>query len=415
MNTTSKGNTLETSFYNYLLQQKEDNLLVNGIYPAQLCAIYRKKKYFCSERLNDIEFDIVIELSREGATSPHLIIIFECKNYINSVPESDLTDFSDKLSRIAKHGAKGVLVTNSKLQSGAKNLAEKRKIGIIKFDEQGAKIVAERQNKIANNSNYMYDLLFNKSTSDKSLKFSAFSEGSYFSSTHTFIAALSGQYVCDEKEDNSSVPFIPDDKLQDEANTLLTDSKYISGAVDLRKICSILSIELEYSDKALTQDNGLEVLGLADFENRKIKIFSHNNIHRERFTIAHEIGHFYLKHNKFLSSESVIASDLLIDSSISHEYELNRLEIQANRFAACLLLPLHPFLLEIAQLREDYDIRDTGNGYIYVDNQACNLKDYHNILFRASRTFNVSQQVIEVKLKKFKMLNDQRVSSNSLW
>jgi Zn-dependent peptidase ImmA (M78 family) len=408
MDTKQKGDDLEIPFYEYLLEQKEKEPLVFGIYPASLCKIFRKKRYYCRERLNNIEFDVVIEIWREGATDPHVMIVFECKNYAGHVPETDITDFSDKLSRIARHGAKGVLVVNSGLQSGAKNLAESRKIGIVKFDEFGVGIIAERQNKLAKTNLCIYETIFDKSSRSKQLKFSAFFDGNYFSSIQTFVASICGERESEIVKREIPVPFISDNKLHAAAISLLSDANYINGPVDLENICSILSIELEWSDEELKTDDGFEILGQADFENRKIKIFSHQNPNRERFTIAHEIGHFHLKHNCFLRSESIVASDLLIDILTPNEHVLNRLELQANIFASYLLLPLSAFYLTIEQLRADYGIRNKGHGYIYVDNQPCNLSDYNRFLGEVSRVFEVSRTVVEIRLKKLDLLKDDR-------
>jgi hypothetical protein len=54
---------------------------------------------------------------------------------------------------------------------------------------------------------------------------------------------------------------------------------------------------------------------------------------RKRFTIAHEIGHYVMPHHKMLKN---FCDERKIDSFDSH---LNRPEIEANEFAAELLLP----------------------------------------------------------------------------
>lgn len=408
MDTKKKGDALEIPFYEFLVKQQENEQLVFGIYPASLCNIFQKKKYFCDERQNHIEFDVVIEVCREGASDPHVLIVFECKNYTGRVPEEKVSDFSDKLSRIAKHGAKGVLVVNSGLQSGAMNVAKKRKIGIVKFYEHGVEIVAERQVKITKDNFGRHELTSNKSSRSKQFKFSAFFDGNYFSSIQTFVTSMCGERVNEIEKKELPIPFISDEKLHAEAISLLSDANYIKGPVDLEVVCSNLAIELEWSDEEHKTEDGFEVLGQADFEKRKIKIFSHQNPNRERFTIAHEIGHFYLKHNCFLRSESIIASDLVIDSPTPNEHLLDRLELQANIFASCLLLPFEPFWLTIEQLRSDYGIRNKGHGYIYVDNQPCNLNDYHRFLDEVSREFEVSKTVVEIRLKKLGLLKDDR-------
>ena len=116
MSTVEKGNKLEDNLYAYLLDQKEKGLLVYDSAPPQLCKIYKKKKYSGSKR--EIEFDVVIEMFRSGASSPWQYIVFECKNHARPVQDRDVRDFSSKIHEVFKHRGKGVVVTTSRLQSG---------------------------------------------------------------------------------------------------------------------------------------------------------------------------------------------------------------------------------------------------------------------------------------------------------
>ncbi|WP_233422850.1 ImmA/IrrE family metallo-endopeptidase [Vibrio metoecus] len=75
-----------------------------------------------------------------------------------------------------------------------------------------------------------------------------------------------------------------------------------------------------------------------------------NSLHhfnRQRFTIAHEIGH-YIKHS--------MHSDSFQDKTFFRNGETNRLEIEANQFAAELLMPAdayHSYVENISQSVED--------------------------------------------------------------
>lgn len=80
---------------------------------------------------------------------------------------------------------------------------------------------------------------------------------------------------------------------------------------------------------------------------------------RQRFTIAHEIGHFVL-HRELIGDG--IADDVLYRSGIS-----NRAEAQANRFAANLLMPWHlldPLLAEgivsVPELANRFQVSDSA-------------------------------------------------------
>lgn len=144
MNSTEKGDKLEDKFYEYLIEQKRRGELVYDLHPSANCKIFKKKSYYCKEREADVQFDVVIEIYQKGRSKPFSYIVFECKNYEGGIPETCVTDFSDKLGRIFRHAAKGVLVVSSRLQSGADNLARSRSIGIVKYDETGLEVGADR-------------------------------------------------------------------------------------------------------------------------------------------------------------------------------------------------------------------------------------------------------------------------------
>lgn len=249
MDTTAKGNALERSFYQYLLDQKGNDDLVFGLYPAALCEIRHKPKDPSRETPRDIEFDVAIELRRDGATEPHLIVIFECKNYAGNVPEPEITDFSDKLTRIGRRRTKGVVVVSSKLQSGAQDLARSRGIGIAKFDENGLEMIAERRGGLMNDNQFIRNLVFQNHTRSKPLKFSALFDGSYFDSLQTLLTALNGDGVSPLSDSNASIPFVSDEILARQAHSLLPEIAYKSGPVDLEAICSALSIHVDWREE----------------------------------------------------------------------------------------------------------------------------------------------------------------------
>lgn len=406
MSSVDKGNELEDRFYEYLLDQKNRRQHVFGAYPAELCKIYKKKKYFCKERESDVEFDIVIEVIRESAKEPHLVVVFECKNHSGNIPESHVIEFSDKLGRIFKHNAKGVMVVSSPLQAGAQKVLENRKIGLAKYNETGFEIQIER---VAEDS-FVRKGIFESINRNKPLKFSAYYERNFFSSVKELFQAFDEDDTKkDIKTHNSfSVPYIPQEDIKKSTAKLLEIVNYQGGRVDLESICSTLKIDLHYYNRRRCDENGREILGLASFSERKIQLNLHENKHRERFTLGHEIGHFYLQHDKFLQSETLIEEDLLKGDVNKDAFNYERLEAQANNFSSYLLLPEDYFLAKTAKLRKELGIQDRGHGYIYVDDQPCNFSAYNSLVSGLSLHFGASKNAIEVKFKKMGMLTDNR-------
>ncbi|MHC1550269.1 ImmA/IrrE family metallo-endopeptidase [Phyllobacterium sp. K27] len=417
MNSTQKGDNLEDAFYQYLLDQQRRGELVYGLNPPDNCKIFKKKGYYCKERAADIQFDVVIEIYRLGSSNPSLYVIFECKNYEGSIPETCVTDFSDKLGRIFKHAVKGVLVVSSRLQSGAENVARSRSMGIVKYDENGLEVVADRSGRYCLENGFVKSQIFRNQLSGKALKFSAYHDGKFFGTISQFLSSLEPQLsVSNEIENRNSlisVPYLSADVIKQSAKDILEQIGYKYGPVDLGMICSALSIDLHYSKQVVKDEDGTLILGSANFDRNTIQINAHADSNRERFTIGHEIGHFCLKHKQYLRSETIVEKDLLIDSEPHNRFNYERLEYQANAFSSDLILPDEMFRTATNVARSKLDIRNKGFGDIFVDDQPCNFLPYYQLLSSLSQYFDVSKQAIEIKLKKMGLLNDQRTRNQA--
>ncbi len=135
----------------------------------------------------------------------------------------------------------------------------------------------------------------------------------------------------------------------------------------------------------LTQARPLaEVSGLLVVENGRGLIgynASHSTV-RQRFTIAHEIGHYVLHaKNK--------AQSLFVDKHVFRRDEgsstgLDQQEVEANKFAAALLMPEALVRAEIAKQQLDLDDED----------------DVSNL----ARRFNVSAAAMSFRLKNLQLL-----------
>lgn len=412
MNTTEKGNKLENEFYDFLQDQLDRDQLVFDVYPASLCQLHKKKKYYCKERQADIEFDVVIEVRRKGHSEPHIFVIFECKNHENPIQERDITDFSDKIGRIFGHGGKGLVVSSSRLQSGAERIARSRRLGIVKFDKSGIDVVADRKGRTWTEGSFLQTQIFDGSKRPKSLKFSAYSDGRYFGS----VAQMLQSFEQNSTEEGDSVfaqqanpvAFVSEKEVREIAQDSLNVLGHVRGAVDVKKLCALLDLDLSFSERAIYDSEGNQILGSANFEKRSIEINLHGNDYRERFTIAHEIGHFRLGHANYLYSDSIIEHDLLLDAQSESAFNFDRLEYQANFLASELLLPYDDFLTSVEALRLKFGIYDRGFGYIFVDDQKCNYAPYNQLMLLLSNHYEVSSQAIEIRLKRMGLLTDRR-------
>ncbi|MCV0428721.1 MAG: ImmA/IrrE family metallo-endopeptidase [Roseibium sp.] len=421
MSTVEKGNRLEDKFYDYLCDQKNRGDFVYGAHFPGHCKIYKKKKYPCKTREAPVEFDVVIELYGKGRSEPHLYVVFECKNHKGSIPEIYVNDFTSKLNDVFPRSSKGIIVVSTRLQSGAEKSARNRGLGIAKYDENGLDIIADRKGGICAESRFVKSQIFHHQSPAKSLKFSGYHDGKFFGAFDEFLGAFDEFLGAFDEflgafdsslptniETGKTVPFLSIEEIQQSTQQLLDKVGYTSGSVDLAKICSTLSIDLISSEKEIRDNDGKIILGSANFENKTIQINAHDNKHRKRFTIGHEIGHFYLRHDRYLRSETIAEADLFIDRESANSYNYERLEIQANTFASELLLPKGIFELKTAEYRDFLGYKNRGHGYIFVDRQRQNLSDYHHLLSLLSDEFDTSKQAIEIKFKKLGLLNDDR-------
>lgn len=417
MSTNQKGDKLEDALYDYLQNQQRLGPLVYDAYPSQLCKIYKKKKYYCKEREDNVTFDVVIEFSLPGHTDPHLYVVFECKNHKRSIEDIYLREFSDKIGGIFGHACKGIIVVSSRLNSGAEKVAKNRRMGIVKYDEHGLDVIAPRKGGVRPEKGFVKSQIFEGGNPAKSLKFSAYYDGIFFSSTSQFLGSLDPSLAIEEDYPkvklSATVTYISDEEIQQSAQRLIAKIGYQGGPVDLARICSMLSLDLTYTQQTILDTDGLPVLGSANFDHKSIQIHSHNNPHRERFTLGHEIGHFYLRHDRYLHSETIAEQDLLITSTTKNAFNYERLEIQANIFASDLLLPAQILDMKIKECGHRRKFKNIGYGYIYVDDQECNYGPYNLFLSELSSYFEVSLLAIEMKLRKMGLLTDDRTKPES--
>jgi len=110
-----------------------------------------------------------------------------------------------------------------------------------------------------------------------------------------------------------------------------TDLEEILDVLSIEKVEGELSGEMKKAFEALGRD---DVSGFLMKENETYTIFVNMNepIYRQRFTIAHEIGHFILKH---LEGEEISISFRDEHSKTGSDPK----EVAANSFASELLMP----------------------------------------------------------------------------
>jgi Zn-dependent peptidase ImmA (M78 family) len=144
-------------------------------------------------------------------------------------------------------------------------------------------------------------------------------------------------------------------KLAKETATKLLQNHKLTSPVDLKKLVKLLDITVE--KKSFTRN----ISGLIKRESKKegkpIIVVNKNDVEkRQRFTIAHEIGHYLLHSNHFLFIDEKDLSSIHFRNKKSSQ-AIDIKEIQANQFAAELLMPTNDVIVELKKkLKQDVDI-----------------------------------------------------------
>ena len=117
---------------------------------------------------------------------------------------------------------------------------------------------------------------------------------------------------------------------------------YPIGIKDLRRLAKAVGAEIRYDDF------GDELSGFS-YQRNGLKVIGVNSKHspaRQKFTIAHELGHLFLHKQNAVNFDE--ASILLRDSHSSEGTDTK--EIEANGFAAELLMPQEKIREELVRL-----------------------------------------------------------------
>lgn len=150
---------------------------------------------------------------------------------------------------------------------------------------------------------------------------------------------------------------------------------------------NIKFVEKDFSDEHFvgaftTASNGSKYI----FINKSI-----NNIGRRNFTIAHELGHYFLKH---LEKQNIFycMSDEILEESI----QTSQIEQEANYFATCLLMPEEKIAKAFqAMLRNS---RKTSSiDFLYVNSQHT-YATWRGICNDLIKRYGVSEAALRFRL-----------------
>ena len=138
-------------------------------------------------------------------------------------------------------------------------------------------------------------------------------------------------------ENSKTIPFRTRDEVEARAEQVLHEHDMFKMPVDPIRLAQLLRIKV-YNAKFA--DDSISGMLAKRGPNVTMLINASDSSHRKRFTIAHELGHRVLGHFENDAEHLDWSKDLFRSSPASgDEKPGDRAEIQANQFAAALLMP----------------------------------------------------------------------------
>ncbi|MDO3578252.1 ImmA/IrrE family metallo-endopeptidase [Ralstonia pseudosolanacearum] len=391
------------------------------------CKIYRQKGYHSKDRGGNIIFDISIEVFVPGAKTHSLLILIECKKYKRAVRVDDIEEFFSKVQQVGAAKAKAIVISSNSFQSGAFNFASSKGIGLLRyFDDASYKWCLYRSpstlRQTARRKDHFHDVLrglLDESYKSKNFDVFGYANGVATNSAREFFSGLTREIKSTKlrKIRTVSAPrrlvdFMSADEIESLSQRVLHNSEQVAAPVNLEKIIAAETLASGLKLKRVPADTDASkngTLGRIEFSPLTITIFDHPGAvpARERFTLAHELGHHFLQHGRYIRSENhELRDEPYEESSRPALRDIERMEWQANYFASCLLLPRGLLEQDLHQLAEKYKIKNRGFGFLYLDGQMCNFANYSRVTSDVMRKYGVSRGAIRLRLIALGYLND---------
>jgi Zn-dependent peptidase ImmA (M78 family) len=423
MSTLATGDAFEASAFAVIETELAAGRL--GLEPkcSKMC---RRPRYFSRDRNADIVFDFSIEISRPGASEYTFRWIFECKALGRRVSVDDVEEFSSKVGQVAGHSVKAIMVTTQGYQPAALAVAKAKGIALIRHFANDVQWILERTTRIPANWRGSQDVEAVRALTEdeyvgRKSEFHCYDGDEHTTSIAAVVLRALEKGIPSAKErakvlapdsTRRSVPFIAKPDIVRRADEVLAAVHYTDGLVPLDEIAAWQGRDAGLTVRRRVQagaaDAAYGVLGRICFSTLEIITYAtaDNLPQREAFTLAHELGHWFLGHGAYAQREYCAERDLEDEEESADE--IRRMDWQANYFASCLLLPAASFVADFKKETRALDVTDRGFGPLFVDNQPTNQATYARITQALMARYGVSRQVVNIRLKTLDLLTDQR-------
>lgn len=404
MNTVQKGDVFENKVYAMLKGLIESDQLAID---RKSYRIFQKKGYYSKTQESEIIFDISIEVFMPNAEDYSLLWLIECKDQTSPIPVSKVRNFNEQVREVGGH--KALFVTSNKYQSGAVNIAKSNKMGLIILNKDNSPDWIVRRSINADRYSLSKSEAYFSGNGIVDTPSIAYDYPMVYGNIIDF---FSGNGI-EVKTKGMRVPYLDDEtiavKAMEAAELDKGNHVFKMSSSDITNLISdkygvqiVLNAELRDGELARYDipNNTIQIAKSLDFDSP-----------RWRFTVAHESGHIVL-HKELLQShqieelcddDNIVASNDITDSLMDQEYK--RLEIQANKFASCFLMPMLPLAYHFTLSKDRNNIRLP---WLFLDDQPCNIADCENVFSDLSAIFGVSKESIKYRLINVKFCKEGR-------
>ena len=176
-------------------------------------------------------------------------------------------------------------------------------------------------------------------------------------------------------------------QLADHVREILKQNSVSCAPIPVMKIARSMGAQVRFSPL----DDELSGMIFVSVDRLIIGVNSRHHLNRQRFTIAHEIAHLVLHRNKISDLVHVDRRFPVLMRDSNSATGMERLEIEANRFAAELLMP-SSLITEMLK-KQGFDIDDEKS------------------LNRLATRFQVSRQALEFRIRSANYDSDDKNAS----
>ncbi|MDQ1284218.1 MAG: hypothetical protein QG620_566 [Patescibacteria group bacterium] len=164
------------------------------------------------------------------------------------------------------------------------------------------------------------------------------------------------------------------------ARRMLSELKEITLPIPIEDIAQKNGIQIKYEEFE-SEDISGALKGKSKEGNPVIIVNKKHSSERQRFTIAHELGH-YILHSK--NALFIDRGAFIFHRDDSSSQGVNKQEIEANQFAAEILMPVN-------SLKKDY----------FENSKLINGDDPSRLIEKLAEKYQVSQQSMAIRISKF--------------